>query len=271
MPVSLAAHHTRVISGHDLARRMAAPQFDGIPRLLEDDGRTFRLVQIADKESCLRRQWLSDVITWQQQFNYSQDSVGYLCQEKHSFSVLFVSGDDQRRVYSILREARGLLPSKIIVGVVSNSSPDLDANLLRRGADDVLHCRMAPQEAVGRLYALIRRKKWARDRQMHDEHGSAMDSARLMALSTQRLTPMEERILSLLAKSEGRVMAYWYISSCVSRSWDAGSNLRSLHVTVHRLRRKLASGVQIEAVWGRGYVLTQQVLPAARTGSAHAS
>lgn len=255
MSFSLSAHHSRVLSSLDLARTTVSSRSFDLPGFLDDDGSTFRLVEIADKACSLRRQWLSAFVECQQQFNYSQDVLGYLSQAEHAFTVLLVSGDDLRRVYAIIRDVRALLPGKIVVAVLSNVSPEISADLINRGADDVLHRHMTPQEGIGRLYALMRRREWAFGQRAIEERNAAKRRARLRALSPARLSPKEERILTALADREGRVVSYRYIASCASRSWDGTDSMRSLHVTMSHLRRKLAAGVWIETERGHGYAL----------------
>lgn len=255
MSFSLSAYHARVLESRRIERSAVASQAYDLPASLKDDGESFRLVEIADKTCHSRREWLNSLVECQQQFNYSHDAVRYLSQADRPFTVLLVSGDDRRRVYAILREVRALLPGKIVVAVLNNASSEVSADLIRRGADDVLHCQMERQEGIGRLCALLRRREWALGRQMAEEFGAAKRRARMRSLSFAHLTPMEERILTVLAEREGRVVPYRSIASRVPRSWEEWDNLRSLHVTMCRLRRKLARGVRIETESGLGYAL----------------
>lgn len=270
MSVSLSAHHARVLANRNIERAVASRLFE-LPESLIDDGETFRLVEIADKTCHRRRAWLNGLVECQQQFNYSHDAVRYLCQADHAFTVLLISGDDRRRIYTIRRDVRALLPGKIIVPVLNDASSEVSADLIKRGADDVLHCSMAPLEGVGRLGALLRRREWALGRQAVEEFTVAKRRARMRSLSSVHLTPMEERILAVLAEREGRVVSYRSIASRAAPYWDERDNMRSLQVTMCRLRRKLARGVWIENQWGHGYALRLKNLGRAATGGTHAA
>ncbi|MFO1255752.1 MAG: winged helix-turn-helix domain-containing protein [Sphingomonadaceae bacterium] len=257
MPISLLHAHTKSVVEAASAQRSA--QAMGAAEYFDADiGQAFRIVEMPDRAAPLRRTWLAEVVECDQHYNHSQDPAGYLAQAENAFSVLLISGDDIPRIHAIMREVREILPSKAIVPVLRDCSTRETVSLLGRGAADVLHCRMAPVEATARLHALVRRLDWAGSSQMAGLEAEARRQERLRSIAFRRLTPLEERLLTVLVEREERVASYSYIASRVSTYWEQWDSYKSLQVAVCNLRRKLRAGFQIENAWGLGYALKRK-------------
>ncbi|MBB3862728.1 DNA-binding response OmpR family regulator [Novosphingobium hassiacum] len=223
-----------------------------------------------DRAAALRRAWLDDVVDCDQQYNHSQDPVGYLSQARDAFSVLLVSGDDLPRIYAILREVREILPSKAVVPVLRNCPPARAmAALLRRGAADILHCRMPPREGTARLHAIIRRIEWAEGRRLSGLETGGRRREKVRSIACQSLTPMEEQLLAVLIEREGRIARYTTLAPRPGAYWGSQSSRKSIHVTISHLRRKLRAGFRIKNCSGLGYILTSEAVLSSGVESVH--
>lgn len=255
MPVSLSGFHRRLLQERgDEEHSGLSDAFDASALLAGDDWR-FRLVETRDKTRLLRREWIDSFVSCPDVFSHSEASWRHLAQAERAFSVLLVSAHDTRRLFSILRDTKTLFPGKAIVPVLCDCSPELAAELLGRGADDVFHCAMDGQEAAVRLQALVRRMDWAAGKQKDREAAEAWHRQRLQSFVMDRPSPLENRVLSVLAEREGQIVPYFYLASRVGRRWDDQMQAKSLQVVVCHLRKKLATGVHIISEYGHGYRL----------------
>ncbi|KAF1020790.1 MAG: Transcriptional regulatory protein BaeR [Paracidovorax wautersii] len=132
---------------------------------------------------------------------------------------------------------------------------------LDAGADDYI-CKMpfSPREVVARVHALLRRTRGGlRVPAEHGRHGLVLDAqaqrARLHGQALD-LTPVEYRLLALLAEAPGRVFSR---DALLGRLHDDARAVtdRAIDSHVKNLRRKLqAAGLAampIHSVYGMGY------------------
>ena len=100
---------------------------------------------------------------------------------------------------------------------------------------------LSPAERIAELEETLRQR---------DETLAAILSRRYPTLG---LTPGETHIVNVLLASAGSVLPESLISS--REKWsDAG--VKTIHVAIHRLRKKLTpSGIVIDGQWGFGYYL----------------
>ena len=149
--------------------------------------------------------------------------------------------------------------------VVSARSEDFDkVSALDAGADDYLTKPFSVDELLARLRVALRRVRYDSDRL--GEESSAYENGELridysagcVYLSDKEihLTPIEYKLLCLLAKNTGKVLTHNYILKEVWGSPTA-SDVSSLRVYMATLRRKIeksSNGVQyIQTHVGIGY------------------
>ena len=155
--------------------------------------------------------------------------------------------------------------SNMPIIVVSARSEDFDkVSALDAGADDYLTKPFSVDELLARLRVALRRVRYVSDR-LGEESSSYENgdlridySAGCVFLSDREihLTPIEYKLLCLLAKNTGKVLTHNYILKEVWGSPTA-SDVSSLRVYMATLRRKIeknSNGVQyIQTHVGIGY------------------
>lgn len=137
--------------------------------------------------------------------------------------------------------------SNIPIIVVSARSEDTDkVAALDAGADDYLTKPFSVDELLARLRVALRRVRY--DRQRLSEESSVYENGGLridyaagcvyLDGSEIHLTPIEYKLLVLLAKNTGKVITHNYI---LREVWGnpAASDMRSLRVYMATLRKKL--------------------------------
>jgi len=226
------------------------PGISDLPDHISDPAGVMRLLEFADRRKCGRRSWLDGFMNCSQRVLYSHDSCSFLAQAEASFSILFISSDDLRRLNAIIRDIRAALPSKVIVPVLSHASDEIIVGLLQRGADDVLHCDMDRSEAVGRVHALQRRQKWSEERFRREADERTKLELELRDLTHSPLTPTERMVLVHLTRHKNQTVPYYSLK----RHANVGS-LNSLKVFICKLRKKLVAGVAVQNKTGVGYTM----------------
>ncbi|MCR4935043.1 MAG: response regulator transcription factor [Oscillospiraceae bacterium] len=139
--------------------------------------------------------------------------------------------------------------SHVPILVISARSDDADKiEALDSGADDYLTKPFSVEELLARLRVTIRRLAQmngeAVDRSVYTNGKLCIDhSAGVAFLDGEelKLTSMEYKLLSLLARNTGKVLTHTYITQRVwGRSWD--NDIASLRVFMATLRRKIEPG-----------------------------
>ncbi|MBN8804231.1 MAG: response regulator transcription factor [Sphingopyxis terrae] len=256
MALSLTSLHLRETKA--VAWRVPTEATDwatGVPDCADDAVRRFRVVELHDRFLQARRDWIGPIFPNVRTFDFIRDQSSHLSQAEEQFDTLLVSGEDFRRIYTIVRETRALFPAKGIVVLRSHCAPALIADFLNRGADDILTCDMGEDEGKARILALLRRCEWAILKSSDETEQALRHERMLRSMIRAPLTDHELRLLEALARCKGRVAAYHYIASRVSQRWVERGNIKSIHVAVYCLRRKLAPHVRIETHTGVGYAL----------------
>ncbi|MDN5842186.1 MAG: response regulator [Alcaligenaceae bacterium] len=169
---------------------------------------------------------------------------------------LMLPGKDGLDVCRELRATRSL---PIIM--VTARTEEIDRLLgLELGADDYICKPYSPREVVARVKAVLRRSQAAQG-DGHEQSALRVDEAGYTAQLdgvALDLTPVEFRLLALLASAPGRIFSR---DSVLSRLYDDGRIVtdRTVDSHVKNLRRKL-QGVRpdqdlIKSVYGVGYRL----------------
>ena len=216
-----------------------------------------RIIQFPDRKLKERSAWLSKVTRTEDIEMVTHSIDIYHAQAKASFSTIIISGDDFPRMAPIIKEIRRTLPSKIIIGMVSEADPWLITHLLRIGCDDVLSTQMTYQEGRSRIAAHERRLIWSKERQSNDAKKRRREEARELAVRrclTREVSPQEFRVLRLLMKNTGKVVRHSKLMrEATCREKETGR--QGLNVVICRLRAALSTKVSIETVRNVGYVL----------------
>lgn len=145
----------------------------------------------------------------------------------------------------VIRQIRNWSNMPIIV--ISARSDDADKiEALDAGADDYLTKPFSVEELLARLRVTVRRLLLMNsvgnaDRSVYTNGKLRIDySAGCAFLDDEelKLTPIEYKILCLLAKNTGKVLTHTYITQNIwGRSWD--NDIASLRVFMTTLRKKL--------------------------------
>ncbi len=147
----------------------------------------------------------------------------------------------------VIRQIRSWSNMPIIV--ISARSEDEDKiSALDAGADDYLTKPFSVEELLARLRVTIRRLSMMNnskntDNSVYKNGPLIIDYPAGCALlngEELKLTPIEFKLLCLLAKNTGKVLTHTYITQNIwGRSWD--NNIASLRVFMVTLRKKLES------------------------------
>ena len=139
--------------------------------------------------------------------------------------------------------------SNLPIIVISARSEDTDKiEALDAGADDYLTKPFSVEELLARLRVTLRRLAMmnpdgATDKSVYTTGALTIAySAGCAALRGEelKLTPIEYKLLCLLAKNTGKVLTHTYITQKIwGRSWD--NDIASLRVFMATLRKKLES------------------------------
>ena len=175
-------------------------------------------------------------------------SEAIMMASSHNPDVVFLDlGLPDMDGIDVIRRIRSWSNMPIIV--ISARSDDTDKiEALDAGADDYLTKPFSVEELLARLRATVRRLHMmtggsAADRSVYANGKLTIDySAGYAALNGEelKLTPIEYRLLCLLAKNTGKVLTHNYITRNIwGRSWD--NDTASLRVYMTMLRKKLDS------------------------------
>ena len=176
-------------------------------------------------------------------------SEAILMASSHNPDVIFLDlGLPDMDGIDVIRQVRSWSNTPIIV--ISARSDDADKiEALDAGADDYLTKPFSVEELLARLRVTIRRlalmnSDGGADRSVYVNGKLSIDySAGVARLDGEelKLTPMEYKLLCLLAKNTGKVLTHTYITQHIwGRSWD--NDIASLRVFTATLRKKIEPG-----------------------------
>lgn len=130
---------------------------------------------------------------------------------------------------------------------------------LERGADDYVSRPISPRVFVARVQAVLRQRAGEKEDQRIRVGDIRLHTGRYDAAVGERqikLTPLEFRLLTLLARSPGRTFTRTEILRYLNGD-ESGSTERSVDVLVAGLREKLGEAANyVETMRGAGYRLS---------------
>ncbi len=175
-------------------------------------------------------------------------SEAILQASSHNPDVVFLDlGLPDMDGMNVIRQIRSWSNMPIIV--ISARSEDQDKiEALDAGADDYLTKPFSVEELLARLRVTVRRLSLMKNEGI--QNSSVYTNGRLKIDYTAgcafmdgeeiKLTPIEYKLLCLLAKNTGKVLTHTYITQHIwGRSWE--NDLASLRVFMTTLRKKLES------------------------------
>ena len=207
--------------------------------------------------------------TQEYQFHTAQNGSGALM-EAVSYNpdvVILDLGLPDMDGVEIIKKIRGW--SKVPIIVVSARAEDQDkVDALDAGADDYLTKPFSIDEFLARIRAALRRShteaKAGEESSVYTNGGLKVDYAAGCAYVNGEeihLTPIEYKLLCLLAQNTGKVLTHNYILKEVWGSTQA-SDIPSLRVFMATLRKKIEKGpsspLYIQTHIGVGYRMIRQ-------------
>ena len=176
----------------------------------------------------------------------AKGSEAILLASSHNPDVVFLDlGLPDMDGMNVIRQIRSWSNMPIIV--ISARSEDQDKiEALDAGADDYLTKPFSVEELLARLRVTVRRLSLMKNESI--QNSSVYTNGRLKIDYTagcayldgeeMKLTPIEYKLLCLLAKNTGKVLTHTYITQNIwGRSWD--NDIASLRVFMTTLRKEL--------------------------------
>ena len=161
---------------------------------------------------------------------------------------------------TICRELRAR--SRVPIIMLTARVDEIDRLLgLELGADDYICKPFSPREVVARVKALLRRAKMQQSDEDAPGRGLVIDEEKFSAAIDGRalnLTPVEFRLLALLASQPGRVfsrdqlMDNIYLDGRVVSDRTVDSHIKNLR---HKVHAAVGSDDVIRSIYGVGYKL----------------
>ncbi|MBO4799345.1 MAG: response regulator transcription factor [Lachnospiraceae bacterium] len=173
-------------------------------------------------------------------------SEAVLLASSHNPDVVFLDlGLPDIDGIEVIKQIRSWSNMPIIV-ISARSEDDDKIEALDSGADDYLTKPFSVEELLARLRVTVRRLSLMNtdtgaDSSLYTNGGLKIDySAGCAYLGEEemKLTPIEYKLLCLLAKNTGKVLTHTYITQNIwGRSWD--NDIASLRVFMATIRKKL--------------------------------
>ena len=211
-----------------------------------------RYLSLPDSWRERRQSWMHEVFGETAEYPFRENDVRFLSRLEGTFDVLLVGGNDAPRVARILREHVAALAGIAVVSVMTGSSVDRRALVLKAGCDACFDtASMAPEEARLRLGAIMQRyEARQRDAMKERAHETMLREIADCGLMTTR----ERRLVSYLIGRRGMTASYAALNTLMSQDMDPISTAH-LRVVVSKLRKKLRNGARIVAEGSWGYRL----------------
>ena len=163
-----------------------------------------------------------------------------------------------------LRVSKVRTPILILSGLAAIENK---INGLGYGADDYVTKPFHKDELIARIHAIVRRSKGHAQSIINADDLRINLDSKLVEISGTRvnLTAKEYQMLELLALRKGMTLTKeMFLSNLYGGMEEPEAKI--IDVFICKLRKKLASASggrdYIETIWGRGYVMREQAIPA---------
>ena len=163
-----------------------------------------------------------------------------------------------------LRVSKVRTPILILSGLTAIENK---INGLGYGADDYVTKPFHKDELIARIHAIVRRSKGHAQSIINADDLRINLDSKLVEISGTRvnLTAKEYQMLELLALRKGMTLTKeMFLSNLYGGMEEPEAKI--IDVFICKLRKKLASASggrdYIETIWGRGYVMREQAIPA---------
>ena len=178
----------------------------------------------------------------------SNGAEAVMMASSHNPDVMFLDlGLPDMDGMEVIRQVRSWSNMPIIV-ISARSDDDDKIQALDAGADDYLTKPFSVEELLARLRVTVRRlalmnQGGNKDQSIYTNGKLTIDysaGCAYMDGEELKMTPIEYKLLCLLAKNTGKVLTHTYITQNIwGRSWD--NDIASLRVFMTTLRKKLES------------------------------
>ena len=217
--------------------------------IVEDEPKIAKLLEDYLQQSHYETHWLD-----------RGDTVDDWCKDNNPDIVLLdlmLPGKDGLTICRELR-SHSQVPIIIVTACVDEIDPLLGLEL---GADDYICKPLSPREVVARVKAVIRRVEMTRTDPAATYRGLAIDEEKFSAVvdgHVLELTPVEFRLLALLASQPGRVfsrdqlVSRIYLDGRVVSDRTVDSHVKNLR---HKIDEIVGSDDFIRSIYGVGYKL----------------
>jgi DNA-binding winged helix-turn-helix (wHTH) protein len=194
----------------------------------------------------------------------SEDAAG-----ASSPALLFEALDEPARASAALAAVRAESGLRELPALVALEVSGSDWFEQVSAFDDFLVHPYGPEELLGRIRALERRRLPGHDDILHIGPVSVDEGTRMASVAGQRvqLTVREFALLAYLGSRSGRVLSREHL---LSQVWGAAyrGGRRTVDVHIRRLRAKLGAALRIETVRSGGYKLNPDASGAALSATA---
>ena len=130
-----------------------------------------RVLYFGDRYTEERKYWLTQLAPNLEPYFYTPDDIRYLSRSEDEFDILFVSGNDIKRVIMAIRDYRPCIGNRAVIAVTTNSLPQDRARLLSAGYDDVFDIVKLHQiEATARIETIWHRYKLRQEEFLEKQH-----------------------------------------------------------------------------------------------------
>ncbi len=165
-------------------------------------------------------------------------------------------------VLRTLRAAKIATPIMIVSGT---SDPTAKVKGLNAGADDFLSKPFHRDELVARIHAIVRRGRGFPDSKIQIGRISVNLASKTVRVGSKpiHLTGREYGMLELLCLRKGATLTKEMFMNHLYGGMDE-PELKIIDVFICKLRKKLTNaggGGHIQTVWGRGYVMVEELEP----------
>jgi two-component system response regulator BaeR len=217
--------------------------------IVEDEPKIAELLRDYLQQSHYETHWIDNGDTVDEWFRSNNPDIVLL--------DLMLPGKDG---LTVCRELRS--HSQVPIIMVTARVDEIDRLLgLELGADDYICKPFSPREVVARVKALLRRVEMTRTSQTTAYRGLTIDDEKFSATIDGHaldLTPVEFRLLALLASQPGRVfsrdqlMDKIYVDGRVVSDRTVDSHVKNLRQKIHDT---IGSDDLIRSIYGVGYKL----------------